>query len=70
MTDLRDAADSMLRALVGDEGATQDAAIIVSQWRRAAHALQHPATAEGALFGGEPADHPAALLRLAPESAR
>jgi hypothetical protein len=70
MTEPSAAAEAMLQALIGEAGLGEDAAILVSQFQRAARALDRPAVAEGALFGAEPADHAATLLRLAPVSAR
>ena len=70
MSDLRAAAEDSLRALVGEAGLAEDYAIMISQLQRASRALSEPATAEGALFGREPADHAATLLRLAPEAAK
>jgi len=70
MKALGTAAEAALQALVGPAGVAEDAAIMISQLERAARVLTRPEIAEGALFGREPADHAAALARLAPEAAK
>jgi hypothetical protein len=70
MSALGAAAEAAMTALVGEAGIAEDSAIMISQLGRATRALRRPAVPSGALFGCEPTDHAAALLRLAPETAR
>ncbi len=70
MSALGAAAEAAMAALVGETGVAEDTAIMVSQWERATRILERPAFPSGALFGCEPADHAAALLRLAPQAAQ
>ncbi len=60
------AAKAAMTALVGEAGVAEDSAIMISQFERATRILARPAVPSGALFGCEPADHAAALLRFAP----
>lgn len=59
------AAEAAMTAMVGEAGVAEDSAIMISQFERATLVLERPAVPSGALFGCEPADHAAALLRLA-----
>jgi hypothetical protein len=64
------AAEAAMKSQIGEAGLAEDSAIMISQLERATGILERPAMETGALFGCEPADHAAALLRLAPESAK
>ena len=70
MSALGAAAQTAIEAQVGEAGVAEDSAIMISQFARAARLLERPAFPPGALFGAEPADHAAALLRLAPDAAK
>jgi len=70
MSELGAAALAAMKAMVGERGVEEDAAIMAAQLQRAVRILSAPEMGDASLFALEPSSHAAALLRLAPQDQR